>query len=226
MMSLEINGQSIELSRKRIKNLILKISPDGQIKVSAPLRCSLETIHSFLHNKQAWIDSNLARIKTRPIQTPPQLISGETVFYLGKAYELKISNLHPTTILDNTYLHLHLHNEAILETKHALLKNWYKQEMRALLPALIQKWEPIIDVTVNEWGIRAMKTRWGSCNIIKKRIWLNLALIQYPMGCLESVLVHEMVHLLEASHNHRFYALMDQFMPEWPAYKKLLRNPA
>ena len=97
-----------------------------------------------------------------------------------------------------------------------------RQEMRALLPTLIQKWEVIIGVRVNEWHIRAMKTRWGTCHPLKKRICLNLHLMQKPLICLEYVIVHELVHLLEASHNQRFYALMTQFMPEWKEYKRLL----
>lgn len=98
-----------------------------------------------------------------------------------------------------------------------------KLQMQNLLPDLIQKWQSIMGVEVNQWLIRTMKTRWGSCNPRKKRICLNLHLIHQPLICIEYVVVHELVHLLEASHNHRFYALMNQFMPEWKTYRKLLR---
>ena len=108
------------------------------------------------------------------------------------------------------------------DERNARLNAWYKQQMQALIPDLIKKWEPIIGVSVHAWGVKSMKTRWGSCNVDAHRIWLNLNLIKKPLVCLEYVLVHEMVHLLEANHSPRFYALMTRFFPEWKGFQKQL----
>ena len=161
------------LSRKRIKNINLRIDRQGTVKVSAPLQCPLNTIQQFLLNKQAWILAHQNRLRQHPL--PTKQVTHEQ-----------------------------------------------KQRLQNVLPPLIQKWQAIVGVQANQWNVRAMTSRWGSCHPTKKRICLNAHLIHYPLVCLEYVLVHELVHLLEASHNQRFHALMSQFMPEWKAYKKLL----
>ena len=104
------------------------------------------------------------------------------------------------------------------------MTEWYRKELRELIPPLIAKWEPILGVRVNEFGIKKMKTRWGSCNPEVKRIWLNLELAKKSPTCIEYVLVHEMAHLLERSHNETFVAYMDKFLPNWRAIKAELNG--
>ena len=171
-----IERNDIIITRKNIKNLILRVTREGQVKISAPERCSIKTIEAFLEQKQAWI------VKQQRIMLEQQSVE-----------------------------------------KTPMLTAEHREQMKALLPPLFEKWEAIIGVKANAWGIKAMKTRWGSCNTVKKRIWMNLHLIHKPRICLEYVLVHELVHLLEASHNKRFYALMTEFMPEWKAHRQLLK---
>lgn len=170
-----VEQNNIIVTRKQIKHLILRVTREGQVKVSAPRRCSIQTIEAFVEQKQAWIAKQ-------------------------QSIMLKQQRLQKTHTLTDEH----------------------REQMKALLPPLFEKWEAIIDVKANAWGIKAMKTRWGSCNTIKKRIWINLHLIHKPRICLEYVLVHELVHLLEPSHNKRFYALMTEFMPEWKEHKRLL----
>lgn len=219
---LEMDGLIIEIIRKPIKNMHLRIyPPDGQVKVSAPLRLRLDLIRSQLETKRSWIHAQRARFLTQTLQTPIQLESGEQHHFLGKAYRLLITETNgPQTIhLDNEIMHLFIKSNPSLVEKQQVMACWYRQQMREQLPPLIAKWEPIMGVKVDSWGIRAMKTRWGSCNTRAKRISLNLTLIKKNLCCLEYVLVHEMVHLLEASHNKRFYALMDRFLPPWREYQ-------
>ena len=112
---------------------------------------------------------------------------------------------------------------ALSEQKH-FLQQWYRQQMHRLLPELIKKWSMIVGVTIAEYRVKCMKTRWGSCNPLAKRICLNLNLIHKPLGCLEYVIVHELVHLYEPKHNQRFYAFMDHFMPSWKYYQTQLES--
>jgi len=173
---IQIGAFDAQITRKRIKNINLRIDRQGNVKVSAPMKCPLAEIQLFLQKKQDWIRYHQNR----------------------------------------------LHKTAVETVSTVSLEQ--RQQLEALLPGLIAKWEVQIGVKVNQWCVKAMKTRWGSCHPITKKICLNLYLIKHPMVCIEYVVVHELVHLLEASHNQRFYALMSQFMPEWKQYRSLLRE--
>lgn len=225
MSVINLAGFDIYLTRKRIRNINLRIDRLGQIKISIPLRCPLETVQQFLHTKKNWITTHQKRIQQLPPK-PLTFETGEQHIFLGQAYHLKIheSAKNNRIELEGKHLCCYLKKPVSPENTRYLLSTWQRQQLQSLLPDLSHKWQTIIGVQAKEWRIRIMKTRWGSCNTHKKRICLNLHLIQYPLICLEYVIVHELVHLLEASHNQRFYAWMDQFMPEWRKYKNLLKN--
>ena len=223
---LEFDGLTIAIHRKPIKNLHLRIyPPDGEVRVSAPLRLSLEKISHQIESRREWIHTQRLRIQSRPIKPEPVIETGASHLFLGQIYLLALNETanKQGIALTGNLLQLSLKPNTSVETREAMLETWYRKQMMALLPDLITKWQAVIGVHVAEWGIKKMRTRWGSCNIRAHRIWLNLALIKKPVACLESVLVHEMVHLLEASHNARFYALMDKFMPEWRVFQKDLK---
>ena len=223
---MSIHQLEVVLTRKPIKNLILRVTREGQVNISAPRRCSMKTIEAFLLQKKDWVIKQQQQAQEQPIPKTMQLITGEQQIYLGRAYTVLI---HETTTSPNIRLQDHqllcfFKTSMKDEQKHVLMTAWYRQQMKALLPPLFEKWEAIIGVKTDDWGVKAMKTRWGSCNTRKKRIWLNLHLIHHPLICLEYVLVHELVHLLEPSHNKRFYQLMGQFMPAWKEHKQLLEK--
>ncbi|KTD32607.1 zinc metalloprotease [Legionella moravica] len=228
-MIIEIDGISIEILKKPIKNLNLRIyPPDGLVKVSAPLRFSDRLIRQHLQEKSEWIRIQRDRIRQRSSYTEENLQTGSTIPFQGKNYLLIIEEHHgPKTIqVNGELIHLYTQPQPTLTQIKIMLDSWYRKEMEAIVPGLIKHWEAIIQVQSNEWGIKKMKTRWGSCNTRARRIWLNLNLMKKPLVCLEYVLVHELVHLLEASHNKRFYALMTQFMPQWREYQYLLEGKA
>ena len=125
---------------------------------------------------------------------------------------------------NNTWLTLYISPNTSRENRERVLLEWYRRELKRHIPALIAKWEPVIGEPVAEWGVKRMKTKWGSCNPEQRRIWLNLELAKKPPECLEYVLVHEMVHLLERHHNNAFRAYMDKFLPQWRSYRQLLNQ--
>lgn len=219
-------GFDAHLCRKRVKNINVRIDRQGNVAVSAPMKCPLDYIQQVLQKKQAWIMAHQARLRHHPLLATHALQSGEQHLFLGQSYSLMIHEQAERcgVVLDGHQLCCYVKSAATDDITRALLTNWQRQQMQALLPALIQKWEAMIGVHVNQWGIRVMKTRWGTCNTTKKRICLNVYLIQQPLVCLAYVVVHELVHLLEASHNQRFYALMSQFMPGWKEYRRLLKH--
>ncbi|MDP3705322.1 MAG: SprT family zinc-dependent metalloprotease [Legionellaceae bacterium] len=224
-MIIEMDGLSIEISRKKIKNMYLRIhSPTGDVKVTASHKITYDAIHAFLLLKRSWIHKARARVIERERPNALRMEHGAHHFFLGKPYVLMIHTnaAHMKIEITGQYLNCFIKPGTQPERSLLFIQSWYKQQMLQLLPSLIQKWEPIIGVTVQAWGVRLMNTRWGSCHVVSKRISLNLKLIQKPLDCLEYVLVHEMVHLHEANHSHRFYALMDKFLPSWRKSKSLL----
>ena len=225
-MIIEMDDISINILRKPIKNMYLRVSSStGEVTVSAPLKFSVKTIQAQLEFKRAWIHTARARAMSRTKASPLKMDHGEMHYFLGVQYALVVhSKDHVKGVfIDGHFIHGFLESHSHDERKQRL-HVWYKQQMQALIPDLIKKWEPIIGVSVFAWGIKSMKTRWGSCNVVAHRIWLNLNLIQKPLVCLEYVLVHEMVHLHEANHSKRFYALMTRFMPQWAEYKTQLED--
>lgn len=222
---IEIDGIRIEIIRKPIKNMHVRIyPPDGAVRVTAPLRLSLQNIQQQLHRKRDWLHHHRTRLQALPTPTEPCMQSGEIHYFLGQGYPLTVienTNQNRIVFNDNHFL-LHTKLHATVDEKLNSLKKWYQAQMQQVVPPLIHQWQPLLGVNVLEWGTKSMKTRWGSCNIKKQRIWLNLVLIKKPLSCLEYVLVHEMVHLLEPSHNARFHQLMDRFLPHWRTQQKTL----
>ncbi|AOW52895.1 TPA: DUF45 domain-containing protein [Legionella pneumophila subsp. pneumophila] len=226
-MHIQIDGIPIEILRKPIKNLNLRIyPPDGLVKVSVPLKYSEQLIKQQLQEKSEWIRAQCEQIRARSFYREPSLQTGVTIPFKGKSYLLIVEEHHgPSQILiKNELIYCYTKPNLTPQQKQNILDRWYRKEMNLVIPRLIQQWEAIMKVKINQWGIKKMKTRWGSCNPRAQRIWLNLNLIKKPLECLEYVLVHEMVHILEASHNKRFYALMTQFMPKWQEYQRILEG--
>lgn len=217
---LDIGGLQVQLVRKRIKNLNLSVrGVEGRVRVSAPTRVSEQEIRRFVESRLAWIQQHKARLAALPEQPELNYVSGETHYFLGQRYPLVLQTVAPKQtglrMSDDAVLLLAATDSSDAAQRRALLEAWYRQQLSALIPPLIEKYEPMMGVQVAEWRIRKMKTRWGSCNIPKRRIWINLELAKLPIACLEHIVVHEMVHLLERGHNARFYAFMDQFLPDW-----------
>ncbi|MEA5533713.1 SprT family zinc-dependent metalloprotease [Crocosphaera sp. XPORK-15E] len=228
MHQITLNDLIINVTRKKIKNLHLTVHPpDGEVRISAPLHLNDETIRLFAISKLHWIKKNQAKLKNQPRQNKKKFVTGETHYYQGKPYLLNVIYYIKTPkveIRNNTYLDLYVKEGSEQNQREQTLINWYRQQLKSEIPAIIRKWEKIMQIEVKEWGVKKMKTRWGTCNIQAQRIWLNLELIKTPSHCLEYVIVHEMTHFFERHHNEKFRKLMDQFLPHWSIYKEELNQ--
>ena len=217
---LAVGGLSIEVVRKDIRNLNVAVyPPEGHVRVSSPHHVSDETIRLAVIDKLPWIKRQRARFAEQERQPPRAYVTGETHYHAGQRYRLRVTEGPGRARVEREgqgFLHLHVPPSSTVEKRARVLTAWYRERLKEVTPPLIARWEPVLGVTVAEWGVKRMKTRWGSCNVRARRIWLNLALAEKSPGCLEYVLVHEMVHLLEASHNARFHALMTRYLPNWP----------
>ena len=225
--TLTISNIPIQVIRKPIKNLHLAVyPPDGQVRISAPLRITDDAIRLLVVNRLQWIKKQQAKFEAQPRQTERELVSGESHYLWGQRYRLDVTYQtgKPTLQFKGNYLYMTLPPQTSQVARSTLLANYYRQVLKQRIPELLAKWQPLIGVVVNDWGVKRMKTKWGSCNISEKRIWLNLELAKKSPECLEFVVLHELVHLLERYHNARFYLLMDQFLPKWPHYRTQLNT--
>ncbi|NLX61864.1 MAG: M48 family metallopeptidase [Tissierellia bacterium] len=229
MEKIIINNIEIELTKKNIKNLHLSVHPpDGRVKISAPQYMDTDTIRLFAISKLSWIRKQQKKFINQERQPEREYVSGESHYFLGQRYLLNViytnKRKQGVEIRNKKYIDLYVRENTPKHLRERVMTEWYRRELKKLIPPIIAKWEPIIGVEVNEFGVKKMKTRWGSCNPKAKRIWLNLELVKKSPTCIEYVVVHEMVHLLEKSHNERFIAYMDKFLPNWRAIKAELNG--
>jgi predicted metal-dependent hydrolase len=223
-----ISGLRVDVVRKGIKNLHLGVYPPiGRVRVAAPLAVSDSAVRLAVIGKLGWIKRQRARFEAQPRQSPREMVSGESHYYLGRRYRLRIvkTNQSPKITLRNrTTLELHVRPKSDAKARQRLLQTWYRDQLRDLIPPLIEKWQAILEVQACEWAIKKMKTKWGACNAQARRLWLNLELAKKPVQCLEYIIVHELVHLIERHHNDRFIALMDKHLPHWRFHRQDLNS--
>jgi predicted metal-dependent hydrolase len=214
-----VNGVPVEIVRKGIKNLHLGVyPPHGRVRVAAPLRVSDDAVRLAIVDKLAWIKRQRARYDAQLRQSAREMVSGESHYFLGQRYRLRVlkqAAVSKVIIRNNSTIELHLRREITSEQRERLLQRWYRQQLKELIPPILERWKTRLGVHANEWAIKKMKTKWGACNVHARRIWLNLELAKKPVQCLEYIVVHELVHLLERHHNDNFVALMNNFLPQW-----------
>ena len=223
-----VSGIPVQVFRKGIKNLHLGVyPPHGRVRVAAPLRVSDDAVRLAVIGKLGWIKRQRARFEAQPRQSVREMVSGESHYFLGRRYRLRvIKHDGPASVVlrNKSTIELHVRPESAADQRNRILHDWYRQRLKELIPPLIHKWQALLGVSVAEWGVKKMKTRWGTCNSEARRIWLNLELAKKPVQCLEYIVAHEMVHLIERHHNDRFITLMDQHLPQWRGQRTILNR--
>jgi predicted metal-dependent hydrolase len=219
---IEIRGLQVEIVRKDIKNLHLGVyPPHGRVRVAAPLRLTDEAVRLAVVKRLGWVRRQQERFEEQERQSEREMVSGESHYVQGRRYRLSVVEQNvPRSISTrkSKILEMKIPPGTDRQSREAALQQWYRQRLQNRLPELVEKWESIVGVKVAECKVKRMKTRWGSCNARAHRIWVNLELAKKPDSCLEYILVHEMVHLLERRHNDHFRDCMNRFMPQWRVY--------
>lgn len=223
-----VNGLVVDVVRKNIKNLHLAVYPPiGRVRVAAPLQVNDEAVRLFTISRLPWIRRQQAKFEGQERQSAREFVSGESHYYQGHRYLLNvIYHQGPLAVVmrNNKTMDLFVRPDSDASERERILNTWYRRRLKEEIAPMIAKWEAIIGVKVAAWGVKQMKTKWGTCNIEAHRIWLNLELIKKPVHCLEYIIVHEMIHLLERRHNERFIAHMNSFMPLWLHYREELNR--
>ena len=226
MKTIIVSGIPIEIYRKKIKNMHLYVKPpNGAVTVSAPLTMTDEAIERFVRTKENWIKRQVIKFENQPRQSKREYVSGETLYVWGKPFYLQIEygNKNSLTLLDDKAI-LTARKEGTATQREKFIREWYRELLKAEIMRLLPKWEAITGLTATNWQIKHMTTRWGTCNPKTGKIWLNLQLAKKTPECLEYVILHELIHLVEKKHNERFSSHMDKYMPMWREVKATLNR--
>lgn len=222
---IDIGGIPVDVVFKDIKNIHLSVHPPtGKVRISAPEWVKLESIRVYAISKLDWIRKQQAKLQAQERETRREYIDRESHFVWGRRYLLKVNEADrvPTVELKHSQMVLTVRPGSDEEKREEIVAAWYRNELRMAIPPLISKWEALLGVQANRIIIRRMKTKWGSCNPSTRNIHLNSELAKKPLECLEYIIVHEMIHLLERHHNERFIELINNYMPAWRLYKEVL----
>jgi predicted metal-dependent hydrolase len=224
---IQLGDIRVEVQRKNNKHAHLYVyPPEGRVHISAPLHMGLDALRAFAISRLSWIKAQQRQMRAQPRETEREYLNRESHQVWGRRYLLEVIEVDavPTVELKHSVLVLQIRPGSDEARREALLESWYRQQLRAKLPALLGKWQPLMRVNVRRILVQRMKTRWGGCNPSTGNIRLNTELAKKPPECLEYILIHELAHLIEPTHNNRFLALMDKFMPHWRQIKDELNR--
>jgi predicted metal-dependent hydrolase len=224
---LELGDLRANVTRKAIKHVHLSVLPPaGKVRVAAPQSMPLDTIRLFVVSKLAWIRAQQRKLQAQERETPREYLNKESHYLWGKRYLLEINhaNAAPAVSLTPRKIKLQVRPGTEQAQCEEVLDSWYRQQLRDAMPALLAKWEPVLKVKVKRVFVRRMKTKWGSCTPASGYVRLNTDLAKKPIECLEYIVVHELMHLLESTHNERFVALMNMHLPLWQHLRKRLNS--
>jgi predicted metal-dependent hydrolase len=224
---IQLGDVTVNVVMKDIKNVHLSVHPPtGRVTISAPLHMSLDTVRVFAISKLGWIRRQQGKFREQERETPREYLDRESHYVWGRRYLLKVTECErpPSVELKHKHMHLSVRPGTDDSKREAIMEDWYRVQVRQAVPSLVEKWEKLIGVKVERIFIQHMKTKWGSCNPAAKNIRLNTDLAKKPHECLEYLVVHELVHMLEPTHNARFIGLMDKFMPKWRFYREQMNR--
>jgi len=224
---LTVRGIDVEIVYKDIKNLHIGVYPPaGRVRVAAPRRVDEDRIRLAVIQRLSWIKRQQKQLRDAVRQSEREMVSGESHYVWGSRLRLRIIERpgRAHVEVDHDRLLLYMPEGSDRETRTKVLQRWQREELRRAVPPLISKWEPRIGRSVSAWGVKRMKTKWGSCNRESGRVWVNLELAKKPPLCLEYVVVHEMAHLLVRNHGEPFAKLMDTLLPDWRTRRETLNN--
>ena len=225
--NISVSGIPVQVVRKPIKNLHLSVCPpDGHVRLAVPLHMTADNVRLAVITRLSWIKKQQASFQAQPRQSEREMVTGESHYVFGKRYRLEVIERRGCheVINNHSTLQLFVNPGTSTQNRTLVLTEWYRKQLKARIPDLLKHWEPLIGKQVAAWGIKKMKTKWGSCNISQRRVWLNLELAKKPIDCLEYVLVHELVHLLERHHGDRFKAHMTKYLPQWQRCRDILKR--
>jgi len=225
---LQLGAIEVLVVRKRIKNLHLSVlPPSGRVRVTSPEHMKDDAIRTLISTRLPWIKKQQIKFTNQERQTERKYVSGESYYFFGRRYRLEViyKDEKPLVLIKGkNKIVLQVRPKATIQKRQEVLSDWYRSELHPIIEDLITKWENKLKVKTSYWGIKQMKTRWGTCNYKRARILINLELAKKPLSCVEYVVVHELIHLIEKKHSERFVSLMTKALPKWKSLKDELNR--
>ena len=215
---IELGDISISVTRKDIKNVHLSVHPpEGRVTLVTPTSTRLEVARAYAISRLGWIREQQRKLQAQAREAPRQFVERESHYVWGRRYLMVVNNrdAKPSVVLDHKRITLTVRPGSDAQKRAEVMHEWQKLQMHAVVPVLIRKWECKLKVKVAGYYLQRMKTKWGSCNHQAGNIRLNTELVKKPKDLLEYVIVHEMVHLLEPTHNERFISILGEHFPTW-----------
>lgn len=216
--SIQLGELTIEVTRKAVKNVHLSVHPPaGHVTLVAPTSTRLEVARAYAISKLGWIRDQQEKLQAQARETPRQFVERESHYLWGRRYLLSVveQDAKPGVKLDHRRITLTIRPGSSPEKREKVMHDWHRALLHRTIPVLIQKWQPVLGVTVSAYFLQRMKTKWGGCNHRAGTIRLNTELVKKPKDLLEYVVVHEMLHLIEPTHSPRFINLLDRHYPNW-----------
>lgn len=198
-----------------------------RVRVTVPTHVDDEAVRIAVISKLAWIRKQMKTFQNQERQSKREYVPRESHYYLGKRYLLTVveeSGSPGITVTQSTEMILAIRPGTTTEKRENILTEWYRTQLKEYLPPLFAKWESLLGVHASAWGVRKMKTKWGSCNPKTGRIWINLEMIKKPEHCIDYIVLHELAHLIEKRHNDRFRDILSRHMPQWQMYRDELNR--
>ncbi|MEX2283391.1 MAG: SprT family zinc-dependent metalloprotease [Gemmatimonadota bacterium] len=227
IMQLHLGSLSVDVVRKPIKNVHLSVHPpSGRVRISAPSSMKPETIRLFAISRLGWIKQQQRKLQGQEREPAREYLDRESHYLWGRRYLLEVreTETRPSVELQHNRMVLSIRPGSRSDRRQEVLEAWYRSQVKSAVPPLLDRWQRLIGVEVERFFVRRMKTKWGSCNHCTGTIRLNTELAKKPHDCLEYIVVHELAHLLEPTHNEHFTSLMDAFMPAWRDYRRALNQ--
>lgn len=216
--TIKLGDVLVTLTRKDVKHVHLTVHPPtGRVTLVAPCSTRTEVARAYAISKLGWIRNQRVKLDAQAREAPRQFVERESHYLWGRRYLLSIAEVDdkPAVKLSHRRLTLQVRPGSSADKRAEVVHEWHKSLLHAVVPDLISKWEAKLGVEASGYFLQRMKTKWGSCNPSKRHIRLNTELVKKPKDLLEYVVVHEMAHLLEPSHNDRFMAILDRHWPQW-----------
>lgn len=216
--TIKLGEIDIQVTRKAIKNVHLSVHPpDGRVTLAAPTETRLEVARAYAISKLGWIRDQQEKLRNQPRETTREYVERESHYLWGRRYLLSLDyhDEKPSVRLDHKRMTMTVRPGSTREKREQVMQEWHRSLLHEAVPPIIDRWEKKLEVTVRAYYLQRMKTQWGSCNHKAGSIRLNTELVKKPKDLLEYVVVHEMAHLLEPTHNDRFIDILNEFYPSW-----------
>ena len=225
---LQLGSVEVLVVRKPIKNLHLSVLPPaGRVRVTSPENMKDDAIRTLIATRLPWIKRQQGKFIGQDRQSKREYVSGESHYFFGKRHRLELvykEDVPSVFLKGKNKMVLQVRPKSPMAKRQEVITEWYRKQLHPVVENLITKWQEKISVKASFWSIKQMKTRWGTCNPKRARILINLELSKKPLACVEYVVVHELLHLIEKKHDDKFVALMTKYIPKWKSIKQELNS--